>query len=135
MRRSLGHFTETWMDETSSMASAAARAEISGNQESHSASRSGGRAVSENDGTIEIGTGRRKPGSGEPSAASGLAVGDHNRAMFHVCLCEAERPPGSLKEWQSNSSMRRPNHVVDRVLWIVSLVSGGEGCTSYLAEC
>ena len=27
--------------------------------------------------------------------------------------------------------MRRPSHVVDRVLWIVSRVSGGEGRTSY----
>jgi hypothetical protein len=31
---------------------------------------------------------------------------------------------------QSNNSMRRPIHMVERVLWIVSLVSGGEGCMS-----
>src|SRR5262245_4705319 len=31
--------------------------------------------------------------------------------------------------------MRRPSHVVERVLWIVSRVSGGEGCTSYLGAC
>ena len=30
--------------------------------------------------------------------------------------------------------MRRPSHVVDKVLWIVFLVSGGEGCTGYLQD-
>ena len=48
---------------------------------------------SENDGTVEIGAGRRKPGSGETSAPSGLAIGSDNGAMFYFCLRELNSFP------------------------------------------